>query len=164
MCGTIGMIKVYDLNTGNQVLDFFIVLIFNELESNNLVACIFQIHEFAEPNGWTVISVCFGYHGLAVSFSSNRRGCGCQLTFWRIDHSCESTYLGHLPLPIEGKFDYNFGMDENFVVVFQRGTVSRIFIVSTKTRKIVETITDSSIQFVMYGQGLLIIQYPSCIR
>ena len=110
-----------------------------------------------------MLDVCFGYHGQAVAFSSNSRGLGCQLNFWRMDNSCGTTYLDHLPIPEEQGFDCNLGMDENFVVLFAHG-VSRIFIVSTKTRKIVETITDSSIQFVIYEQGLLIIQFTSCIR
>jgi WD40 repeat protein len=158
MCGTIGTIRVYDMITGKQVMDFF----FNskERESDDFITCIF--YEIAKPDGWPVICVCFGDHGLVVAISSS--GTDRQLSFWKMASSCEITYLGHLSIPAKKKCTYTLGMDENFVKVSQYERDSRIFIVSTKTRTIVETLTDSSIKFVQYEQGLLLITYPSFIR
>ena len=96
--------------------------------------------------------VTFGKDNLAVTLSMTKTGHRCQLHFWRTDNFSEITHLDFLPIP------------ENFVTVFQRGTTRRIYIVSTKTRTIVEKITDSSIKLVRYEQGLLIMSYPSFIR
>ena len=133
-----------------------------EYESDDCISVLFQITEFAEPNGWAVKCVCFGEHGLAVSISNS--GTVTRLRFWRVATSGEITYLNYISIPAENDCTYSLGMDKNCVIVFQRCTVSKIFIVSTETRKIVETLTDSSIKLVRYEQGLLIIQYASFIR
>ena len=108
--------------------------------------------------------VTFGKDNLAVTLSMTKTGHRCQLHFWRTDNFSEITHLDYLPIPEEECCTYALGMDKNFVTVFQRGTTRRIYIVSTKTRTIVEKITDSSIKLVRYEQGLLIMSYPSFIR
>ena len=155
------MIQLYDSNTGEQVMDFF----YNEGKSGYSSSCVFQIDEFREPNGWQVKSVCCGYQGLAVAISTNRTHDSCQLTFWRTDSFRRTTYLDHLRIPVPGhECTYGLWMDDNFVTVFQHSENSRsVFIVSIKTRKIVENIVDSLIEDIRYERGLLIMKYPSFI-
>ena len=152
-------------NTGITCFTLFYFCFFSsskECESDDCISVLFQINEFAEPNGWAVKCVCFGEHGLAVTISNS--GTVTWLRFWRVATSGEITYLNYTSIPAENDCTYSLGMDTNFVIVSQRCTVSKIFIVSTETRKIVETLTDSSIKLVRYQQGLLIIQYASFIR
>jgi hypothetical protein len=126
---------------------------------------VLQINEFSEPYGWLVKDVTFGNDGLTVTLSLERTGQRCRLSFWRTDKFSEITHLGYLPISAEEGCTYDLcPMDKNFVTVFQRGPTCRIYIVSTKSRTIVEKITDSSIKLVKYEQGLLIMEYPSFIR
>jgi hypothetical protein len=108
-------------------------------------------------------SVCFGYKSLAVALSSNETS--HQLTFWKIDSFCK-TYFDHLQIPVPvHKCGHIIWMDEHFVIVLQRGgNSSTVYIVSIKTRTIVETIFDSSVLHVRYEQGLLMMKYPSFLR
>ena len=108
-------------------------------------------------------SVCFGYKGLAVALSSNVKS--CQLTFWMMDDFCK-TNLDHLRIPVPGhEYSYVIWMDEHFVIVLQLGENLRtVFIVSIKTRTIVEKLSDSSVLQVRYEQGLLLMKYSSFIR
>jgi hypothetical protein len=126
---------------------------------------VLQINEFSEPYGWLVKDVTFGNDGLTVTLSLERTGQRCRLSFWRTDEFSEITHLDYLPISAEEGCTYDLcPMDKNFVTVFQRGPTCRIYIVSTKSRTIVEKITDSSIKLVKYEQGLLIMEYPSFIR
>ncbi len=81
-----------------------------------------------------------------------------------MDSFGKETYLGYTTIPKEQEPAYNLGMDEHFVAVAQCGPVSRIDIVSIKTRTIVETIADSFVKYVLYEHGLLFIKYSSFVR
>ncbi len=133
---------------------------------NHLCVLVFQINEFSEPNGWPLISVAFGYKGLVATLSSSSTQDCSQLTIWMMDSFCKTTYLGHLQIPESGQQClYSLSMDEHFVVVFQycqnSGTV---FVVSIKTRTVVEKFSYSSLTCVRYEQGLLMMKYPSTFR
>ena len=142
----------------------------NEWESDYSILCVpvLQIKEFSELNGWPLIDVCFGYKGLVVTLSSSSTHGRCQLNFWRMDSFCKTTYLDHLHhlnIPESGQCKYSLWMDEHFVVVFQRGENSgTVFIVSIKTRTVVENFSHSSLECVRYEQGLLMMKYPSVFR
>jgi len=84
-----------------------------------------------------------------------------------MEESCRKvTYLNHLPIPKEKEhIMYFLWMDENFVVLFQQGKDStRIVIVSTKTRTVVENFTVPSGKDMRYEYGRIILRYPSFIR
>ena len=129
---------------------------------------LFQINEFAELNGWPVHDINFEIRGLAVAISKNPLSQHCRLTFWRMEESCcKVTYLNQLPIPKEKEEHklYFLWMDENFVVLFLHGKDStRIVIVSTKTRTVVENLTVPSEKDMRYEHGRIILRYKSFIR
>ena len=84
MCGMFGWITVYDLNTEKRVMFIFIDTCVQRVYRDKSSAYGLQINMFAEPNRWTIQCVCFGYQGLAVAVSSNRRRPICQLSFWKM--------------------------------------------------------------------------------
>jgi hypothetical protein len=128
-----------------------------------------QINEFAEPNGWPVIDVKFEGRGLAVAISKHDISKRCRLTFWRLEENgCKIKFLNHLRIPKEEEEEDRqcfLWMDDNFVVVFQHGKDStRIVIVSTKTRMVVENFTVPSGLYMRYEHGRIILRYKSFIR
>ena len=128
-----------------------------------------QINEFAEPNGWSVHDVKFEDRDLVVAISKNAMNNHCRLTFWRMEETrCNVKFLNNLPIPKEEDEEDRLcflWMDDNFVVVFQRGKDStRIVIVSTKTRTVVENFTVPSGMHMRYEHGRIILRYKSFIR
>jgi hypothetical protein len=166
MAGIMGTVKVYELMTGKlkKVVNVNLSLLNKECGNDYFCSYLLKINEFSEPNGWLVKDVIFGNDGLTVTLSLEATGHRRRLSFWRTDYFSEITLLDHLQISAEEDCTFSLGMDKNFVTVFQRGTTCRIFIVSTKAKTIVDTITDSSIERVRYEQGLLIMRYPSLIR
>ena len=130
---------------------------------------LFQINEFAEPNGWPVLDVKFEDQGLAVAISKHDMSKRCRLTFWRLkENHCKVKFLNHLQIPKEEEEEDRIcclWMDNNFVVVLQHGKDStRIVIVSTKTRTVVENFTVPSGMHMRYEHGRIILRYKSFIR
>ena len=107
----------------------------------------------------------FRYGDLIAAISKSSTDPSCHLTFWSMKSCCEITYLDHISIPEEENCSYGLWIDDNFVVVCQYGRVaSRIFIVSTKTRTIVEKMKFPFTGHMRYDNGLIFIQFPSFIR
>ena len=146
----------------------------NKFYVNNMQVIIkkhilFQINEFAEPNGWPVLDVKFEDRDLVVTISKHDMSKRCRLTFWRMEENhCKVKFLNHLQIPKEEEEEDRIcclWMDNNFVVVLQHGKDStRIVIVSTKTRTVVENLTVPSVMHMRYEHGRIILQYKSFIR